>query len=94
MACVRFPAAGFETASKQFEMASDATTTVREAGPMGKGMSIAGMVIGGLVALMFTLDAAIGIPFGVPGMTFPNVGLALGGAILAYLGWSAFRDAQ
>jgi hypothetical protein len=58
-------------------------------------MSIAGMVIGGLVALMFTLDIFLGIPFGgLPGMTLPDVGLALCGAILSYLGWSAFRDSQ
>ena len=31
---------------------------------MAKAMSIAGMVIGGLVALMFGLDLALKIPFG------------------------------
>jgi hypothetical protein len=60
---------------------------------MGKAMSIAGMVIGGLVAVMFALDAVIGIPFGGrEGMWLPDLGLAICGTILAYLGWNAFRE--
>jgi len=60
---------------------------------MGKAMSIAGMVIGGLVALIFTLDAFLGIPFGGrEGMMLPDIGLAICGAMLAYLGWNAFRE--
>jgi hypothetical protein len=63
---------------------------------MGKGMSIAGMVIGGLVALIFVLNAFAGFPLGGTAHTglIVNLGLALCGGILAYLGWSAFRDGQ
>jgi hypothetical protein len=61
-------------------------------GPMAKAMSIAGMVIGGLVALMFTLDVALGTPFGREAGTIPDLGFAICGAILAYLGWNAFRE--
>jgi hypothetical protein len=61
---------------------------------MGKAMSIAGMVVGGLLALMFALDLVIGIPFGGSSGLVVNLGFALCGAILAYLGWSAFRDSQ
>jgi hypothetical protein len=62
---------------------------------MGKAMSVAGMIVGGLVALMFTLDIFLKIPFGGPsrGGTFlSDVGLALCGGVLAYLGWNAYRE--
>jgi len=59
---------------------------------MGKAMSIAGIVIGGLLALMFTLNLVLSIPFGGQGGAMANIGLATCGAILAYLGWNAFRD--
>lgn len=61
--------------------------------PMGKALSIAGIVIGGLVALLFTMDLAVGTPFGGKAGLLPDLGMALSGAILAYLGWNAFRDA-
>jgi hypothetical protein len=61
---------------------------------MGKGMSIAGMVIGGMVVLLFVLNLAAGFPFGGSGGMVVNIGFALCGGMLAYLGWSAFRDAQ
>ena len=60
-------------------------------GPMAKAMSIAGMVIGGLMALMFGLDLALGIPFGRFALP-SDIGLAVCGGILAYLGWNAFRE--
>jgi hypothetical protein len=63
---------------------------------MGKAMSVAGMVIGGLVAAMFALDLFLGVPFGGPskGGAMSDIGLALCGAILAYLGWNAFREVR
>jgi hypothetical protein len=73
-------------------MASHATAAVRDAGPMGKAMSIAGMVIGGLFGVMFAANAILKIPFGGSGGTMVNIGFALCGVILAYLGWNAFRD--
>jgi hypothetical protein len=61
---------------------------------MGKAMSIAGLVIGGIVAAMFLMDAFLGVPFGgnERGMMLPDLGLAICGAIVAYLGWNAFRE--
>jgi hypothetical protein len=59
---------------------------------MGKGMSIAGMLIGGLVALIFGLDMVLGIPFGTRAGVMVDLGFALCGGILAYLGWNAFRE--
>ena len=63
---------------------------------MGKAMSVAGMAIGGLVALMFALDLFLGIPFGgtSKGGAMSDIGMALCGAVVAYLGWSAFRDVK
>jgi hypothetical protein len=58
---------------------------------MAKAMSVAGMVIGGLMALMFGLDLAVGMPFGRVAVP-QDIGLAICGAVLAYLGWNAFRE--
>jgi hypothetical protein len=66
-------------------------------GPMGKAMSVAGMIVGGLVAVMFILDLFLSIPFGGTakgGSALTDIGLAICGGILAYLGWNAFRDVQ
>ena len=70
-----------------------ASAGVRGIGPMGKAMSIAGMVIGGFLALVFALDLLLKIPFGgrVPMM---DIGFAVCSLILTYLSWSAFRDAS
>jgi hypothetical protein len=73
---------------------SFAIAGIQGAGPMAKAMSVAGMVIGGLVAVLFTLDLALKTPFGRAAGVVPDLGLALCGAMLAYLGWNAFRDAQ
>jgi len=61
---------------------------------MGKAMSIAGMVVGGLLALVFILNIVAGFPFGGTAHSgmMVNLGLAISGAILTYLGWSAFRE--
>jgi hypothetical protein len=60
---------------------------------MGKAMSVAGMAIGGLLAVMFAADLFLKIPFGGQA-TGSDIGLALCGAVLAYLGWNAFRDVK
>ena len=73
-------------------MPGHATTAIRDVGPMGKAMSIAGMVTGGLVAAAFLANLIIDVPFGGHGSALVNVGFFLCGAILAYLGWSAFRE--
>ena len=61
---------------------------------MAKAMSVAGMVIGGLVALVFALDLFLKTPFGRVAGAMPDLGLALCGGILCYLGWNAFREAK
>ena len=74
--------AGFQTVS-----------VVRGSGPMAKAMSIAGMIVAGLIALIFTADLAVRIPFGRYG-TMTDVGFVMSALILAYLSWNAFRDAK
>ncbi|MCI0332331.1 MAG: hypothetical protein L0228_03775 [Planctomycetes bacterium] len=61
---------------------------------MGKAMSIAGMVTGVLVAVAFLLDAFLGAPFGGKGGMLVGIGFAISGAMLAYLGWNAFRETK
>jgi hypothetical protein len=61
----------------------------RGAGPMAKAMSIAGLIAGGLIALMFAFDLALGI-FGR--QVLMDVGFILCGGGLAYLSWNALSD--
>jgi hypothetical protein len=68
-------------------------------GPMAKAMSIAGLVAGGLIALIFALDLVLGIPFGGRGSllftgSFMDVGFILCGGVLAYLSWNAMREVK
>ena len=61
---------------------------------MGRAMSIAGMAIGGIVALAFIADLLISIPFGGKGGPLAHIGLAICGLTLAYLGWNAMREVK
>ena len=72
----------------------DAIAGNQGSGPMAKAMSVAGMAIGGIVALIFALDLFVKAPFGRVAGAMPDLGLALCGGILAYLGWNAFREAK
>ncbi|HEY4233248.1 MAG TPA: hypothetical protein VGM76_07465 [Lacipirellulaceae bacterium] len=62
---------------------------------MAKAMSIAGMIVAGLLALTFGLDLipGLGIPFnGAEKLT--DAGFLVSAAILGYLSWNAFRDSR
>jgi hypothetical protein len=72
---------------------TSSTSGLQGLGPMGKAMAIAGMVIGGVVALAFVLDMVLGVPFGGRVMLM-DIGFFLCGAILAYLSWNALRDTK
>jgi hypothetical protein len=63
-------------------------------GPMAKAMSVAGMVVGGLVAVLFLMDLTLQTPFGRIAGAMSDLGLAVCGGIVAYLGWNAFREAN
>ncbi len=58
---------------------------------MGKGMTIAGMVIAVLIFILFALDLAVGFPFKKASlaMDIAFVTCALG---LAFLSWSTLKD--
>jgi hypothetical protein len=60
---------------------------------MAKAMSIAGMVVGAMIALAFIGDLALGVPFGAR-QPMMAVGFMISGALLCYLSWNALRDAK
>lgn len=59
---------------------------------MSKALTIAGMVVAGLVGLIFAMDLAVGVPFGGASKIM-DIGAVISAAILGYLSWDAFRDA-
>lgn len=64
---------------------------------MAKAMSIAGLIAGGLIALIFALDLILGIPFGGKGSliqsgSFMDIAFVISGGILAYLSWNALSE--
>lgn len=58
---------------------------------MAKAMTIAGMVIAGLIGLLFGLDLILGIPFS-RASTLVDVVFVISAGVLGYLSWNAFRD--
>lgn len=58
---------------------------------MSKAMTILGMVVAGLLLVVFSLDWALGIPFqGANWMM--NLGAILASLMLGYASWEAFRE--
>jgi hypothetical protein len=60
---------------------------------MSKALTIFGMVVAGLVALVFIADMALGIPFSSASWTM-DIGAIVAAAVLGYLAWDAYRDAH
>ena len=61
--------------------------------PMSKALTIAGMVVAGLLALIFALDLVVGIPFDKA--SYPmDIGALIAAAVLGYLSWDAMRDVR
>ena len=58
---------------------------------MPKALTIAAMVVAGLLLLIFGLDAAIGIPFGQASLMM-DIGVIVVSAGLGYLSWTTFRE--
>ncbi len=58
---------------------------------MPRVLTISGMVIAGLLILVFGLDLAVKLPFG-RASTAMDIAFLVGGALLAYLGWSTYRE--
>ncbi len=60
---------------------------------MAKAMSIAGMVVAGLLVLVFGLDLALEIPFS-GAQKLMDIGFVVSGLILGYMSWDAFSESK
>ena len=58
---------------------------------MPKALTIAGMVVAGLLLLIFILDLSTGIPFKTASKAM-DIGFIICSLALAYLSWSTFRE--
>ncbi len=58
---------------------------------MPKALAISGMVIAGLLVLMFGLDLAVQIPFGRASLAM-DVAILICGGVLGYMSWSTYRE--
>ncbi len=61
--------------------------------PMSKALTIAGMVVAGLVGLLFAVDWAVQIPFNLADWRM-NLGALIAAGVLGYLSWDALRDVR
>lgn len=61
--------------------------------PMSKALTIVGMVVAGLVGLVFILDLALSIPFDRASILM-DVGAVISAGLLGYLSWDAMRDVR
>jgi hypothetical protein len=66
-------------------------TPPSKASSMPKALTIASMVVAGLLFLVFGLDAALGIPFGQASLSM-DIGMVICAAGLGYLSWAAYRE--
>jgi hypothetical protein len=58
---------------------------------MPKVLTISGMVVAGLLVLMFGLDLAIGVPFGKASLKM-DMAILICAAALGYMSWSTYRE--
>lgn len=58
---------------------------------MPKAMTIAGMVVAGLVGLVFAADLVLSVPFHGASMLM-DIGSLVAAGVLGYLSWSAMRE--
>jgi hypothetical protein len=62
---------------------------------MPKALTIMGMLIAFLIILVFVLDLVIGMPFGAAKASMVmHIGMIIGGGVLAYVSWAAYREQQ
>lgn len=61
--------------------------------PMSKALTIVGMVVAGLVGLVFLLDLAVSFPFDRASILM-DIGALLAAGLLGYLSWDAMRDVR
>jgi hypothetical protein len=58
---------------------------------MPKALCILGMIIAGVLLILFGLDLALGVPFGGASGAM-DIGLVVAAGILGYLSWATFRE--
>lgn len=58
---------------------------------MPKALTISGMVVAGLLLLMFAADLAIGIPFSQASVAMDIIFLVCA-VVLGYMSWSTYRE--
>jgi len=58
---------------------------------MPKALTIIGLVVAGLVVVLFALDLLIQFPFQRASFML-DIAFLISGSILGYLGWSTLRD--
>jgi hypothetical protein len=61
---------------------------------MEKKLCIGALAVAGVMLLLFLLDLFVHVPFGGGGFTSIDVIGVLASGILAYLGYSAYRDVR
>ena len=66
-------------------------SVARGSGPMARAMSIAGLVVAGLLLIVFGFDLALEIPFGRANWVM-DVGFVVCAAILGYMSWDALAE--
>jgi len=63
---------------------------------MSKAMTIAGLIVSGLIAFVFFADLVLGFPFGGttdrPYAYLMDIGSLVAAGMLGYLSWSAMRE--
>jgi hypothetical protein len=58
---------------------------------MPRVLTVAGMVVAGLLVLMFGLDLAVRVPFGRASLAM-DVAILICAAALGYMSWSTYRE--
>ena len=59
---------------------------------MQRALAIAGLVIAGLIAILFAVDLIAGIPFGGRSMLM-DIGSIVCALVLGYMSWNTLREA-
>jgi drug/metabolite transporter (DMT)-like permease len=66
---------------------------LRVGSPMSKALTILGMVVAGILGVVFLLDWILGFPFNGADWRM-NLGAVIAAALLGYLSWDAMRDVR
>jgi hypothetical protein len=62
---------------------------------MAKGLTLFTMVVAAIIVLVFGLDLAAKFPFGRPqGAILLDASFVVCGLLLAYIGWTTFRELE